>query len=154
MPRAPQTHQTLTLGTMPLTSRLGLSGRRQEPLRVKNWLTSSRPVRRIPWWWREESRGEVRRGAHKLTQSEASPGGGSPVVVGMETNTERSGQPPGDCEGGKPPHAHPSLDSAWQQPKHLQRLGGYQNSLKQARVNLEGGCGSRRGCSGCCQISQ
>lgn len=55
----PQTHQSLTLGTMPLTSRLGLSGRRQEPLRAKNCPTSSRPVRRIPCWGKE-SRGEVR----------------------------------------------------------------------------------------------
>lgn len=46
--REPQRHQSLTLGTMPLTSRLGLSGRRQEPLRVKNCLTSSRPERRMP----------------------------------------------------------------------------------------------------------
>lgn len=46
--REPQTHWSLTLGTMPLTSRLGLRGRRQEPLRAKNCFTSSRPVRRIP----------------------------------------------------------------------------------------------------------
>lgn len=44
----PQTHWSLTLGTMPLTRRLGLSGRRQEPLRAKNCFTSSRPLRRIP----------------------------------------------------------------------------------------------------------
>lgn len=39
--------RSLTLGTMPFTSRLGLSGRRQEPLMLKNCFTSSSPSRRM-----------------------------------------------------------------------------------------------------------
>lgn len=41
--------QNHTLGTIPFTNRLGLSGRRQEPLTLKNCFTSSSPSRRMAW---------------------------------------------------------------------------------------------------------
>lgn len=44
MPPAP----ALTRGTIPFTSRLGLSGSRHDPLALKNCFTSSSPSRRMP----------------------------------------------------------------------------------------------------------